>query len=429
MKYLLETLKKLYSNKELRKKFLFTALIFAVFRLFAHIPVPGVNVAQLQKLFASNQFLGFLNIFSGGTLSRFSVMAIGINPYITASIILQLATMVFPKLKEISKDGEAGRERINQYTRFLSVPLAVVQSISVLAILNSQPQRLIQTQNTLALITMILTMVAGAMMLMWLGELVTLYGLGNGISMVLFAGIVGQLPVVTAQLLSITTPDQYFTYGMIAIIFAFVIASMVLVNEAVRKVQVQYAKRVRGSRMYGGQSTHLPLKINTAGVLPIIFAVSIMLAPAFIGRLLASMSDQRLVQLGQQLQVWFSQSSWIYAVTYFLIVFAFTYFSTLVFFNTEDLADELKKSGAFVPGVRPGKPTQQLLNYVITRITFIGAIFLGMIAILPSLIQRFTGISSLAIGGTSLLIVVSVVLETAKTAESLLVSQNYDKYI
>jgi preprotein translocase subunit SecY len=427
VKHVFDTLQKIYTNKELRRKFLFTALIFAVFRFFAHVPVPAVNTQELQRLFANNQILGVLNIFSGGTLSQFSVMAIGINPYITASIILQLATMIFPPLKEMSKEGEAGRERINQYTRFLAVPLAVIQSISVLVLLNSQ--KLIETSDPLAIVAMILTMVAGAMMLMWLGELVTLYGIGNGISMVLFAGIVGQLPTAVAQVLSITTSDQYLNFALIGVVFLIVIAAMVIVNEAIRKVSVQYAKRVRGSRLYGGQTTHLPLKLNTAGVLPVIFAVSIMLVPPFLGRLMASAGDARLIDIGQKLQVWFSPTSWIYGVTYFAIVFAFTYFSTLVFFNTEDLADELKKSGAFVPGVRPGRPTQQLLNYIITRITFVGAVFLGCIALLPSIVQGFTGIASLAVGGTGMLIVVSVVLETTKQIESHMVSQNYDKYI
>lgn len=424
---MLQKIRSLFSNAQLRKKILFTALIFAVFRFFAHVPVPAVNTDQLQKLFENNQFLGVLDIFSGGTLANFSVMAIGINPYITASIILQLATMIFPKLKEISKDGEAGRERINQYTRFLSAPLAVVQSISVLVLLNTQ--NLLQAKDPLSIVAMIVTMVAGAMMLMWLGELVTLYGIGNGISMVLFAGIVGQLPLSAVQFITTTSGDQVFTLGVFAAVFLVVIASIVIINEAIRKVNVQYAKRIRGSRLYGGQTTHLPLKINTAGVLPIIFAVSIMLVPPFAGRLLSTMSDPRLVSFGQNVQIWFSPTSWIYAVTYFIIVFAFTYFSTLVFFNTEDLSDELKKSGAFVPGVRPGRPTQQFLNYIITRITFVGACFLGMIALLPTLLQQFTGISSLAVGGTGMLIVVSVVLETTKQVESLLITQNYDKYI
>lgn len=427
MKSVLQKIRSLFSNAQLRKKILFTALIFAVFRFFAHVPVPAVNTDQLQKLFENNQFLGVLDIFSGGTLANFSVMAIGINPYITASIILQLATMIFPKLKEISKDGEAGRERINQYTRFLSAPLAVVQSISVLVLLNTQ--NLLQAKDPLSIVAMIVTMVAGAMMLMWLGELVTLYGIGNGISMVLFAGIVGQLPLSAVQFITTTSGDQVFTLGVFAAVFLVVIASIVIINEAIRKVNVQYAKRIRGSRLYGGQTTHLPLKINTAGVLPIIFAVSIMLVPPFAGRLLSTMSDPRLVSFGQNVQIWFSPTSWIYAVTYFIIVFAFTYFSTLVFFNTEDLSDELKKSGAFVPGVRPGRPTQQFLNYIITRITFVGACFLGMIALLPTLLQQFTGISSLAVGGTGMLIVVSVVLETTKQVESLLITQNYDKYI
>lgn len=427
MNPVLNLLQKIFSNRELRRKLLFTALIFAVFRAFAHIPVPGVDVAKLQTFFAQNQFLGVLDIFSGGTLANFSVMAIGINPYITASIVLQLATMVFPALKELSKEGEAGREKINQYTRFLAVPLAVVQSISVLALLNSQD--LLQTADPLAIISMILTLVAGAMTLMWLGELVSLYGIGNGISMVLFAGIVGQLPLTVAQFFSVSASDQLFTYLILAGLFLGVIAGMVVVNEAIRKVSIQYAKRVRGSRLYGGQTTHLPLKINQSGVLPIIFAISVMLVPPFLGQLLANSPWPEAVQIGQQLQIWFSQTHPVYLISYFVIVFAFTFFSTLVFFNTEDLSDELKKSGAFVPGVRPGKPTQKLLNYVITRITFAGACFLGIIALLPSIIQIWTGIGSLAIGGTGMLIVVSVVLETSKQIESMLVTQNYDQYV
>lgn len=420
-------LRRIYNNVELRKKILFTALIFAIFRLFAHVPVPAVDVNQLRSIFANNQFLGVLDIFSGGTLANFSIMAIGINPYITASIIFQLGSMVFPALKALTKEGEAGREKINQYTRFLSVPLAVVQSVSVLALLNSQG--LLQSTDPLTLVAMISTLVAGALMLMWLGELVTLYGIGNGISMVLFAGIVSRFPLAVVQALSVTTADQYFQLAIFGLLFLFVIASMVIINEAVRKVIVQYAKRVRGSRMYGGQTTHLPLKVNQAGVLPIIFSVTIMLVPPFVGRLLAQTNVAQLVSLGQQLQVWFSPTNIVYNVVYFLIVFAFTFFSTMIFFNTEDLSEELKKSGAFVPGIRPGKPTQRHLNFIITRITFIGAVFLGVVAVLPSLMQSWTGIGSLALGGTSMLIVVSVVLETAKQVESQLVGQNYEKYI
>lgn len=428
MEPILQKLKQIWNQRELRRKFLFTALILIVFRLFAHIPVPGVDVERLQILFNANQFLGVLDIFSGGTLANFSVMAIGINPYITASIVLQLATMVIPSLKELSKDGESGRERINQYTRFLSVPLAVVQSISVLALLNSQ--ELLVSRDPLTVVTMIFALVAGACILMWLGELVTQYGIGNGISMVLFAGIVSRLPLTVVQILSTSTADQYFVYAIYAVFFALLISVMVIINESVRKVSIQYAKRVRGSRMYGGQTTHLPLKINTAGVMPVIFAVSLMLAPTFLGQLLASQTNNpQLVSLGQQIQALFSQTSWVYIITYFIVVFAFTYFSALIFFNTEDLSEELKKSGAFVPGVRPGKPTQKLLTFIVTRITFVGALFLGVVAILPSLIQLWSGISTLAIGGTGMLIVVSVILETAKQVESQLIGQSYDKYL
>lgn len=427
MNALLETLQRIYHNRSLRNKFLFTAFVFAIFRFFAHVPVPAVNTERLQALFASNQFLGVLDIFSGGTLANFSVMAIGINPFITASIIMQLGTMVFPQLKELQKDGEAGRERVNQYTRFLSVPLAVIQSISILLLLNSQG--LLQTEHPLLIVAMIVSLVAGAMVLMWLGELVSEYGIGNGISMVLFAGIVSRLPLAVAQTFSATTSEQYLTLAIFGLLFLGIIAGIVIINEAIRKVPVQYAKRVRGSRLYGGQTTHLPLKVNQAGVLPIIFAVSIMLAPPYLGRILSATQNPQLAAFGQQLQILFAQTSWVYNIMYFSIVFVFTYLSTLVFFNTEDLADELKKSGAFVPGIRPGKPTQKFLNYVITRITLVGAIFLGLIAVLPTILQKFTGIGSLAIGGTSVMIVVSVVLETAKQVQSQLVGENYDKFV
>lgn len=427
MNQVLTAFQRILSNADVKKKLLFTVAIFFVFRLLAHIPVPGVEVGQIRSIFAGNQLLSVLNLFSGGTLANFSVMAVGINPYITASIILQLAGMVFPALKELQKEGESGREKINQYTRFLSVPIAVIQSVSVLALLRSQA--LLSASDPLTFITMIFTLVAGAMVLMWLGELVTQYGIGNGISMVLFAGIVGQLPIAFAQILSVTSTQDFLKIAIFGVVFLLVITLMVFMNEAVRKVQIQYARRTRGDRNIGGQTTHFPIKINVAGVLPIIFAISIMLAPSFVGRFLVAQSNTALSQLGQNLIVWFSQTSPVYMVTYFLIVFAFTFLSALIFFNTEEISDELKKGGAFIPGIRPGGPTKKFLDFVVTRITFVGALFLGFIAVLPSLAQTFTGIQSLAIGGTSMLIVVSVVLETAKQIEGMLVGQNYDKFI
>lgn len=419
--------KTIISNQALRKKLIFTATIFLVFRLLAHIPVPAVDVMQLRALFAGNQFLSLLNVFSGGTLNNFSVVAVGINPYITASIVMQLAGMVIPKLKELQKESESGREQVNQYTRLLSVPLAVVQSISVLALLRSQG--LLTTSDPLMIVTVVLTLVAGALVVMWLGELISLYGLGNGISMILLGGILSQVPVAAAQLFSSTTADQALVIIIMLAVFLAVIGLVVFMTEAIRKVPIQYAKRVRGSRTFGGQMTHLPIRVNVTGVLPIIFAVSLMLVPSFVARLFTASGNAMLMDWGRSLAIWFEPTSWVYLVTYFVIVFFFTFFSALIFFNAEDLSNELKKSGAFVPGTRPGAPTKKYLEYVVTRITLVGALFLGFVALLPSVAQILTGIQSLAIGGTSVLIVVSVILETSKQAESMVIEQNYDKYI
>lgn len=423
---LITKLKTIFANRELRKKLIFTASIFLVYRLLAHIPVPAVDLLRLKSLFENNQFLSLLNVFSGGTLSQFSVMAVGINPYITASIIMQLAGMVFPTIKEMQKDGEAGRAKLNQYTRLLSVPLAIVQSISIITLLRSQS--LITTFDPLHLAAMVLALVAGSMIVLWLGELVTEYGIGNGISMVLFAGIISQLPIALAQTFSVAGPDQWLTLGAFGVVFVVLVGLIVFMNEAVRKVNIQYAKRQQGSRTYGGQSTHLPIKVNVAGVMPIIFAVTIMLVPSFLSRLLMAAPQTNLRDIGQWIGIWFGETAPLYLLTYFLVVFGFTYFSALIFFNAGDISEELKKSGAFVPGIRPGGPTKQFLEFVVTRITLAGAVFLGLLALLPSLAQAFTGIQSLAIGGTSVLIVVSVILETTKQIDSLLVGQNYQKY-
>lgn len=417
-----------FSHKELQKRLGFTFLIFAVFRLFAHVPVPAVDVDQLKNLFSGSQLLGLLDIFSGGTLANFSVMAIGINPYITASIVMQLGTMLFPKLKELSKEGESGREIINQYTRFLSLPLAVVQSISVLLLLSNQ--KLILTNDPLKIVAMILTLVAGSMLLMWLGELITLYGIGNGISMVIFAGIVGRLPVSAAQTLATAQSGGALTQALVFSGFSiFVIAAIVFMTEAIRKVRLQYAKRVRGSAVYESGQTYLPLRLNQTGVLPLMFAVSVVLIPSFAARLFITSPVAMVRDMAVFLSTRFQPGTGIYEVVYFLTVFAFTYFSTAVFFDPEDLAEELKKSGAFVPGVRPGGPTANHISKIVSRITMAGALFLGIIAILPSVVAKFSGVSSLAIGGTGILIVVSVVLETVKQIQGLMVTQNYDKFV
>ncbi|KKU18341.1 MAG: Protein translocase subunit SecY [Candidatus Pacebacteria bacterium GW2011_GWB1_47_8] len=422
----LQKIRAIFTHPELRRKLLFTAGIFLIFRLLAHIPVPGVDVARLQQLFAGNQFLSLLNIFAGGTLANFSLVAVGINPYITASIVIQLAGMVFPSIKELQKEGESGRAKLNQYTRLLTVPFAIAQSISIIALLNSQG--LLIAQHVLVMAAMVLSMIAGAMIMLWLGELVSEYGLGNGISMVLFAGIVSQMPVAVGQTLAVVTSQEVLTLLTFGGIFLGLIALIVFINEAVRKVQIQYAKRIRAGKLFGGQTTHLPIRVNVAGVMPIIFAVTLMLAPSFVGRVMAASSNPTLITWGQRLSLWFQQTSPVYLIAYFLLVFGFTYFSALIFFNAGDISEELKKSGAFVPGIRPGGATKKFLEYVVVRITLVGAVFLGVIALLPSLAQILTGLQSLAIGGTSVLIVVSVILETAKQVESMLVGQDYQKY-
>lgn len=427
MKKLINFFQRVAKTKELKRKLLFTAGIFLVYRFLAHIPIPSVDIVQLRMLFGESQFLNLLNVFSGGTLANFSIMALGINPYITSAIIMQLAGIVIPKIKEMQREGESGKEKVNQYTRLLTVPLALGQSVSVLALLRSQG--LLMVTGPLPLIAMIVSLVAGALILMWLGELISIHGIGNGISIVLFGAIISQLPSSLSQALATTGADQALTNVSFLVVFLLIIGLVVFMNEAVRKITIQYAKRVRGSRVYGGQLTHLPIKVNVSGVMPIIFGVSLMLVPSFLARLMLVTDNPRLVELGQWLTINFQETSTLYIAVYFALVFFFAFFSALIFFDAKNISNELKKSGAFVPGVRPGAATKKYLEFVVTRITLVGAIFLGSIAIMPSIAQILTGVQALAVGGTSLLIVVSVVLETTKQAESLMVDQDYEKFI
>lgn len=412
---------------ELRRKILITAFIFVVFRLFAHIPIPGVDTTKLASLFAQNQFLGLLDIFSGGTLVNFSVMALGLNPYINASIILQLLTMVFPKLEELSKEGEYGREKINQYTRFLTVPLAVIQSIGMYALLKNQG--IVPVIDPFTLISLILTMTGGTLFVMWLGELITSYGVGNGISLLIFAGIVGRFPAVFGKTISTITSEaagNMLVFGVLAIL---VIAATVTVNEAVRRITVHYARRVRGNKVYGGSTSYLPLRVNQAGVIPIIFAVSLVLLPSLVGGFLQQVGQPAFVTVGRLLTSLFNPNSISYNLIYFFLVIGFTYFYTAITFNPTKIAGEIQKYGGFIPGIRPGSPTASYLNYILTRITLAGALFLGIIALLPTLARNTTGVSTLLVGGTSVLIVVSVVLETVKALEAQLVMRNYDGFL
>ncbi len=412
---------------DLRKKILFTAGMLVVFRLIAHIPVPGVNVNALRQLFAQNQLLSLLDIFSGGTLANFSIMALGLNPYINASIIFQLLTMVFPQLEELSKEGEYGREKINQYTRLLTVPLAAFQSAGMYVLLKNQG--IASAVSPLRLIALISTMTTGTLLLMWFGELISENGIGNGISLLIFAGIVGRYPISIAQTIATTQASSVFNLFVFITMSLTVIVAIVIVDQAARKITVQYAKRIRGNRMYAGQSTHLPLRINQAGVIPIIFAVSLILLPSMIGRFLEQVPNPLVSSLARALTQAFDPGGLIYNLSYFLLVIAFTYFYTAVTFNPQKISEEIKKHGGFIPGIRPGQPTADYLNKILTRITLAGAVFLGLVAILPSIARSLTGITTMMIGGTGILIVVSVVLETTKALEAQLIMRSYDGFL
>lgn len=416
-----------WKTPELRRKILFTFGIFVIFRLFAHTPIPGVDSSRMQQLFSQNQFLGLLDIFSGGTLANFSVIALGLNPYINASIILQLLTMVFPALEELSKEGDYGRMKINQYTRFLAVPLAVFQALGMYALLRNQG--IIETLPPLTLAAVITTMTAGTILLMFFGELITEYGIGNGISLLIFVGIVGRLPVTLSQTVSTITAESFLNMILFIVMGIAVVAGIIIINEGVRKVRVEYARRVRGPRMYGGSSTYLPLRVNQAGVIPIIFAVSLVLLPSIVGQFLSQVPNPALAGIARQIATIFNPEGIIYNGMYFILVIAFTYFYTSVTFNPKKISEEIQKHGGFVPGIRPGTATANYLNFILTRITLAGALFLGIIAILPSIVRSFTGISTLALGGTGMLIVVSVVLETAKQLEAQLLMRNYDGFL
>lgn len=413
-------------SPDVRRKLLFTGAIFLLFRLFAHIPVAGVDLVQLKNLFAQNQFLNLLDIFSGGTLANFSVMALGLTPYINASIIIQLLTLVFPKLEALSKEGEQGRQKMNQYTRILTVPLAVLQAVGMYALLRNQG--IISSVNPIDIVTFIITMTAGTMLLVWLGELITERGVGNGISLLIFAGIVTRLPVLVTQTATTINEQNFINIAVILGMGLLVVVSIVFVTQATRQIPVYYAKRVRGNKTYGGQQTHLPLRLNQAGVIPIIFAVSLVLMPSLIANYMAVSPNPTLQTIGQTIAVWFDPNGIFYNVFYFVLVVGFTFFYTAVVFNPKKIAEEIQKYGGFIPGIRPGTATAAYLNYILTRITLVGAFFLGSIAVLPTFASSFTGVQNLILGGTGILIVVSVVLETIRSIESQLVMKNYEGY-
>jgi preprotein translocase subunit SecY len=418
-----DKLKLMFADGGLRKRILVVLGAFVVFRLLAAIPVPGVNTVALEQFFSNNQFLGLLNILSGGGLANLSIVMLAVGPYITASIIMQLLTIMIPKLKALyQEEGEAGRKRFSQYSRLLTLPLALIQGFSFLLIL--ERQGIVTTLAPFDFFVNLMVITAGSIFLMWIGELISEFGIGNGVSLIIFGGIVAALPTTIGQLLFSFDVSQIPLYIAFLLISALIIGGVVVVTEAERPIPVTYAKRVRGMKVYGGISTYLPLRINQAGVIPIIFALSILLIPQLIFSFLASVDSGIIAAIANAILAAL-QNSVFYAVLYFILVFLFTYFYTAVTFDPESIATNLQKSGAFIPGIRPGPSTSEYLAKVITRVTFAGALFLGFIAVLPLIVQGATGIASLAIGGTALLIAVSVVLDLVRKIDAQISMREY----
>lgn len=421
---MLEKFLLVFKLPDLRKKILFVLGILIIFRLIAAIPVPGVDPMRLKDFLAGNQFFGLLNIFSGGVLENLSIVMLGVGPYITASIIMQLLTMIFPRLKELyQEEGEAGRSRFNQYARLLTVPLALLQSYGLLIILVRQ--QILPALDLFGYLTSMVTVTAGTLFLMWLGELISEKNVGNGISLLIFAGIVSRLPTDLRAAIFTFAPAQIPAYLAFLAMSAVVIAGVVIISEGQRNIPVSYAKRIRGNRVFGGVQTHLPLRVNQAGVIPIIFAISVILFPGLIGNFLATIPLDA-VQSFSNFLIQLLNNQWLYGGLYFLLVFLFTYFYTAVTFDPQAIATNIQKSGGFILGLRPGRPTAEFLYRILNRITLFGALFLGSIAILPLAVQAGFGIRALTIGGTSLLIVVSVVLETLKQINAQVVMHEYE---
>jgi len=414
---------KAFSSPDIRRRIIITAVVLFVFRLAAHIPAAGIDPTSLQALFYGSPLLSLLDVFSGGTLANFSILALGLNPYINASIVMQLMTYVVPKLEELAKEGEYGQEKINQYTRFLTVPIAALQGFGMYTILKSQ--NVIPTLTPLQIAALIATMTAGTMFAVWLGELITEYGVKNGVSFLIFAGIAARLPVILGKSVSVLSGGDLLKVGIFILLAIGIVAVIVVINEAVRQIPIHYAKRANGN----AASSYIPLRINQAGVIPIIFAVSLVLLPSLIAQFAQGVQNDQISKIAGFITQHFNPQSLTYNLVYFFLVFGFTYFYTTVVFDPVKYAENLQKSGGFIPGIRPGMETSKYLNFVLNRITLAGATFLGLIAVLPSFFQNVIGVANLAIGGTSVLIAVSVILELTREMESQLVMRKYDTYI
>ena len=422
---------------EIRRKILFTLGMLVIFRLIASVPVPGVDREGIRTYIETNQLLGMLNLFSGGGLNNFSIVALGVYPYITATIIMQLMTPIIPRLNELSQEGQQGRNVIDRYTHYITLPLALLQGYGQMLLFSSdQGGNLIENfglfdrDTFLPTAALLITLTAGTMLLVWIGELITENGIGNGISVIIFGGIVASLPgAVWGLLTGNDLQTNFFGTFAFALIGLITIVGVVLINEGQRRIPVHHAKRIRGNRQYGGTNTNIPLKVNSAGMIPLIFAVSIMVFPGMVANFLSGSNVDWVRNLAVNISQWLSPDTVPYNIIYFFMVIGFTFFYTVVVFQQQRIPESLQRQGAFIPGVRPGRNTAVYLQKVLTRITFVGALFLGIIAILPFIASRITGVDSLLLSATSLLIVVGVAIDTMRQLESQLMMRNYEGFI
>ena len=427
----MNTFRKIWEYKDLRNRILLTLGLLLLVRILAHIPMPGVDIEQLRTFLSRNQIFGLLNMFSGGTMENFSIILMGVGPYITSSIIMQLLGVIVPSLEALQKEGEYGRQKISQYTRYLTVPLAFLQGYSMIALLRNQG--MIGTIDPMTLVTILVTTTAGTIFLMWLGEIITENGIGNGTSLIITIGIIAGLPASFRNTIALVTTGGFdntmlLSIGAFILFFVVSIALIVFVNEGERRIPVVYARRTRATgSSYGSVQSHLPLKVNTAGVIPIIFALSILIFPGAIARFFTTARSEWLAQAATALTN-FIQNQTYYSIVYFILIIVFTYFYAFIVFKPDQLAENLQKQGGFIPGVRPGADTANYVTTVLSRITLTGALFLGVIAVLPFVIENVTNIQTLAIGGTSILIMVSVVLETMRQIKAQLLTRTYDQY-
>ncbi len=421
-------IKSIFTDKVIRNRILFCLGIFIVFRALSAIPVPGVNVQAIKSLVDGNNFLQVLNLFSGGGLSALSILMLGVGPYITASIIIQLLTMVFPRMKELQhEEGNEGRRKLSQYSRLLTIPVAIIQSFGIMTLITRQSPEVFAGITPFAFVQITIIIVASSMLLMWIGERLTEYGIGNGISLIIALGIISSLPQSLSRIMATYDPSQLPIFLGIAILSVLTIAFIIYITEAERPIEINYARQARSFATQGATGSHktyLPIKLNQAGVMPIIFAITLLMLPSFLGNILSLSTNSMIQSFGRFVAVW-SQNAWVHGILYFVLVFLFTYFYTAVTFDPKQMSENLQKQGAFVSGIRPGDSTMDYLSRIVTRTTFIGALFLSLIAILPSVVQGFTNVASVSIGGTGILIVISTVLDVMKKINAQLSMREY----